>query len=186
MLRALNVSWVLNMPGFWIYQGSEYALGSEYQVSEYDSASEYSFPANISTLFRRCLLVDMMSRRGTTSNQRWNNAVYFNIGIYNIENVESTLCISTLTWTTLNNVEKTLSFQRRVSQRWSTSKQRCEIDPFRKEQKKLFQIEYNQSFNCYFIVVFTLLPILWGICWRILAKPQKLRSWNVQHCNNLI
>ena len=29
-----------------------------------------SRPANISTLFQRCLLVDMTSRRGTTSNQR--------------------------------------------------------------------------------------------------------------------
>ena len=42
-------------------------------------------PANISTLFQCCLLVDTTSRRGTTSNQRWNNAMYFNVGINNIE-----------------------------------------------------------------------------------------------------
>ena len=31
---------------------------------------ERTNPANISTLFQRCLLVDATSRRGTTSNQR--------------------------------------------------------------------------------------------------------------------
>ena len=40
-------------------------------------------PANISTLFQRCLLVDT-SWRGTTLNQRSNNVVYFNVGIYNV------------------------------------------------------------------------------------------------------
>ena len=28
----------------------------------------------------------MTSRHGTTSNQRWNNVVCFNVGIYNVEN----------------------------------------------------------------------------------------------------
>ena len=36
-------------------------------------------------LFQRCRLVDTRSRRGTTSNQPWNNVVYFNVGIYNVE-----------------------------------------------------------------------------------------------------
>ena len=31
------------------------------------------------------LLVDTASRRGTTSNQRWNDVVYFHDGIYNVE-----------------------------------------------------------------------------------------------------
>ena len=42
-------------------------------------------PANISALLQGCLLVDMTSRRGTTSNQSWSNIVYFNVGIYNVE-----------------------------------------------------------------------------------------------------
>ena len=42
-------------------------------------------PANISTLFQRCLLVDATSRRGTMSNQRWNNVVYFNVERYNVK-----------------------------------------------------------------------------------------------------
>ena len=37
------------------------------------------------TLFQRCLLVDTTSRRGATSNQRWSNVVYFNVGICNVE-----------------------------------------------------------------------------------------------------
>ena len=44
-----------------------------------------SIPANISTLFQRCLLVDTTLRRGTTSNQHWNNVVYFSVGIYHVE-----------------------------------------------------------------------------------------------------
>ena len=42
-------------------------------------------PANISTLFRRWFYVEMTSRRRTTSNQRWNNVAYVNVGIYNVE-----------------------------------------------------------------------------------------------------
>ena len=43
------------------------------------------YPANISTLFQRCLVVDTTSWRGATSNQHWNNVVYFNVGIHNVE-----------------------------------------------------------------------------------------------------
>ena len=42
-------------------------------------------PANISTSFQRCFWVDMTSQHRTTSNQPWNNAVYVNIEIYNVE-----------------------------------------------------------------------------------------------------
>ena len=45
---------------------------------------DQKLPANISTLFQRCLLVDATSRRGTTSNQRWSNVMYFNVEIYNV------------------------------------------------------------------------------------------------------
>ena len=44
-----------------------------------------SDPANISTSVPRCFWVDMTSRRRTTSNQRWNNVVYVNVEIYNVE-----------------------------------------------------------------------------------------------------
>ena len=45
----------------------------------YGNANDY--PANISTLFQRCLLV---GQRGTTSNQHWNNVVYFNVDMNNV------------------------------------------------------------------------------------------------------
>ena len=43
------------------------------------------FPVNISMLFQYCILVDMTSRRGATSNQRRNNVVYISVGIYKVE-----------------------------------------------------------------------------------------------------
>ena len=85
------------------------------------------------------------SRRGTTSNQRWNNVAYFKVGIYsieqrrinvvyfnvdmnNVDNVETTLSFSTSSFTTLVNVKTTL---------W--------IWPFLKRTKtKIFQIEYTK------------------------------------------
>ena len=51
-----------------------------------------------------------------------------------LENVESMFPISTLILTTLDNVET--YFQLRVSQRWSTSKQRCAYDHFQKVEKR--------------------------------------------------
>ena len=139
------------------------------------------YPANISTLFQRCLLVGTTSRRGTTSDQRWNNVVYFNVGICN---VESTLCISTLIWTTLDNVEATLSF--------STSSFTTLVNvettlwkwPFLKITKQIIsnKIHGSQSFNYYFIILFTLLPMLRGLCWRVLARLRKLFKDHERYC----
>ena len=39
-------------------------------ISNRKKQTEVCIPANISTLFQRCLLVDMTSRRETPSNQR--------------------------------------------------------------------------------------------------------------------
>ena len=36
-------------------------------------------------MFQHCILIDMTSRRDATSNQRWNNVAYFNVGIYNVK-----------------------------------------------------------------------------------------------------
>ena len=51
-------------------------------------------------------------------------------------NIETTLRISTLNWTTLDNVETTLSFSTSISQRWTTSKQCCKYDHSIKPQFK--------------------------------------------------
>ena len=68
------------------------------------------YPVNISTLFQRCLLVDTTSRRGTTSNQRWNNILYFIAGIDNVEQRRINVVYFKVD---MNNVR-----QRPVSQRW--------------------------------------------------------------------
>ena len=61
----------------------------------------------------------MTSRRGTAFNQRWNNIVYVNVGIYNVKqsqinfvvnDVVNTNDILALLWTTLGNVKTTLPF----------------------------------------------------------------------------
>ena len=103
------------------------------------------FPANISTLFQRCLLFDTKSRRGATSNQRWNTAVYFNVGIYNVEqhwinvvyfevdinNVRQRRNNVVIFDVDMNNVGK----RRNNVVKMSISK---------KKQKKSFQIEYTE------------------------------------------
>ena len=99
-------------------------------------------------------------------------------------NVESTLCISTLIWTTLDNVETTLSF--------STSSFTTLVNvettlwkwPFLKITKQIIsnKIHGIQSFNYYFIIFFTLLPMLRGICWRVLARPRKFFKDHERYC----
>ena len=142
---------------------------------------EHLYPANTSTLFQRCLLVDTTSRRGAKSNQRWNNVVYFNVGIFNVEqrwinvvyfnvdmnNVETTLSFSTLIWTTLVNVETTL---------WKW--------PFLKRAKQIISNRIHQirSFCCYFIIFFTLLPMLSWIRRGVLARSQKFFKYYERFC----
>ena len=55
----------------------------EIKISFASPSMNILIPANISTLFWCCILVDMRSQSGTNSNQRWNNVPYFNLGIYN-------------------------------------------------------------------------------------------------------
>ena len=95
------------------------------------------------------------------------------------------LCASTLKFTTLNNVESTSSitskqrchFQRRFSQRWSTSKQRCEYDHLKK-----IKIKYRVKSKVIFLsfkeytgpkTLLILFSILKRICKSLFGKPQK-------------
>ena len=90
-------------------------------------------------------------------------------------NVESMLCISTLIWTTLDNIETTLSFSTLI---WTTL---VNVEttlwkwPFLKRAKQIIsnRIHEIRSFCCYFIIFFTLLPMLSWIRRRVLARPQK-------------
>ena len=114
----------------------------------------------------------MTSRRRTTSNQRWNNVVYVNVEIYNVEqrwnnavffnvelnNVETTLSFSTSIFTTLGNVETTLRI-------WPFEKKKASIQ----KQNNIFELQgicWTQNLLQFF-------PILRGICKRIFAEPQK-------------
>ena len=123
---------------------------------------ERGFPTNIITLFQRCLLVDATSRRVTTSNQRRNNVVYFNVGIYNVEQLRIKVVY-------FNVVILNVEF-------YNVGKRRSNVVKmtFSKKNKKKIsnRIHGIQSFNYYFII-FALLPILRGICRRVLAKPRK-------------
>ena len=43
------------------------------------------YPGNLSTWSQRCYYGYMTSRRWTMSNHRWNDVVYVNVEIYNVE-----------------------------------------------------------------------------------------------------
>ena len=133
------------------------------------------YPANISTLFQRCLFVDTTSQSVATSNQRWNNIVYFKVQIYNvkqgwinvvffkvnIKNVRQRRNNIVIFNVDMSNVAK----RRNNVVKW----------PFLKRTKQIISNRTHgiRRFNYYFIIFFTLLPMLSWICWRVLAKPQK-------------
>ena len=115
-------------------------------------------------------------------------------------NVETTLHISTLEFTTSNNVKSMLYISTLI---WNNVRQRRDIVvstssftalvnvettlwkwPFLKITKQIIsnRIHGIQSFSYYFIIFFTLLPILRGICWRVLARPQKLFKDRKRYC----
>ena len=64
-------------------------------------------PANILTLFKRCLLVDMRPQGETTLNQRWNNVAYANVGFYNVEQRQ------------INVVYFNVDLKNNIRQRWN-------------------------------------------------------------------
>ena len=84
-----------------------------------------------------------------------------------LDNVETTLSFSTLIWTTLVNVETTL---------WKW--------PFLKRTKQIIsnRIHGIRSFNYYFIIFFTLLPMLSWICRRVFARPRKFFKYFERYC----
>ena len=110
----------------------------------------------------------MTSRRRTTSNQRWNNAGYVIIEIYNVQ----------LRWNNvvyfnveLNNVRQRFHFQHQFSQRRVASKQRCEYDHLKKIKPRFKNKMIFLSFKEY--AELKIFLILREICKRIFAEPQK-------------
>ena len=66
------------------------------------------FPAKIPPLFKRCLLVDMTSRRGATSNQLQINVVYFNPDVNNARQCLNNVVFINLEFLNVNQRETTL------------------------------------------------------------------------------
>ena len=136
----------------------------------------------MSTLFQCCLLVDMTSRCGTTSNQSLSNVVYFNVGIYNVKqcrinvvyfNVDVSNVMQRWNNVFLFNVEC-----HNVGQRGSYVVNMT----ISKRNKKIIStwIHCIYSYYCYFMIFFTLLPILRRIRWRILANLRIMKNTALQ------
>ena len=129
--------------------------------------------------------------RRTTSNKRWNNVAYLNVGIYNVEQCRIMVAYFNVD---VNNVRQNrnnvvlFNFEfYSVGQPGSTVVKIAISKKNDNNNKKSLQFNnWIRSFNCYFLISFTLLPILRRICWRILAKPQILSSWKKLCCKNLI
>ena len=92
-----------------------------------------------------------------------------------LNNVETTLCFSTLNWTTLDNVETTLSFSTSIFTTLGNVETTLRIWPF--EKKKASIQKQNNIFElqgiCWTQNLLQFFPILRGICKRIFAEPQK-------------
>ena len=97
-------------------------------------------------------------------------------------NVKTTLFISTLMWTTLNNVETTLSFSTSSFTTLFNVETTLWRWPFPKKNKKIISnwTHWIQSFNCCFIIFFTLLPIFKRDMLKNTCKATKIkimRTW---------
>ena len=112
------------------------------------------------------MLVDMTSRRGTTSSQRWNNVVYMNVGIWTYFNVD----INNVRRSRNNVVIFNVQFYNVGKSRNNVVKMTISKNNKTNISNRMHEI---QSFNCYFIIFFTLLPMLRGIWRRVLTRPRK-------------
>ena len=105
-----------------------------------------------STLFQRCCQVDMAAQRRTTSNQRWNNVVYVNVEIYNVEQLWTTIVIFNLEFHNVdqcrnNVVNMTIwkRFKRAKKDLWKKKK--------KKRKRKLRLNTLNSNFRLTFQIL---------------------------------
>ena len=138
--------------------------------------------------FQRCFnVVFWLIRRRDVGQRQFNVETTLHISTLEFttsNNVESMLCISTLIWTTLGNVETTLSFSRSSFTTLVNVKTTLWKWPFLKKKQQIIpnRIHGIQSFNYYFIIFFTLLPMLRGICRRVRARPRKFFKDHERYC----
>ena len=119
-------------------------------------------------MFQRCLLVDATSRCGTTSNQRRINVVYFNADINNVRQRQNNVVIL--------NVEFHKVGKRRnnvVKMNFSKNNKNKNISN---------RIRGIQSFKYYFMIFFTLLPMLRGESRRVRVKSRKFLKDHEKYC----
>ena len=137
------------------------------------------YSENISTLFQRCHLAYMTSRRGTTSNKHWNNVVYFSIGMYNVEQIRTHFVYFNADMNNIrlprnNVVFFNLEFHNVGQRRNNVVKMTIP----KKNKKKSFQNEYTE----FKVSIIFLLPMLREMCWRNLAKQQKFLKDHEKYC----
>ena len=91
-----------------------------------------------------------------------------------LSEINSMTCVSTLIWTTLDNVKITFLFSTSSFATFINFQTTLWKPPFSKWAKRITSnwIHWIQIFNCYLIIFFTLPFILQGTCWRIFAKIQ--------------
>ena len=142
-------------------------------------------PANVSTFQHHYLLVDTTSRRGTTSNKRWNNVLHFNVGIYNVRQRRINVEYFNVD---MNNVRKhrnnfvIFQFEFHNVSKCRNNVEKVTISKKNKQKNVSNRIYGIQSFNYYFLIFFTLLLMLRGICRRVFTKPRKLLQDLEKYC----
>ena len=107
--------------------------------------SQRTFQRRLNVAFRLIWRRDATQRQNNAKTTLFTSTLKFTT----FNNVETTLCISMLNWTTLDNVETTLSFSTSTSQRWTTSKQRCEYNHLKKIKPRLISKIMFLSFKDY-------------------------------------
>ena len=128
-------------------------------------------------------MVDTTSWRGATSNQRWNNVVYFNVGIYNVKQVWINVVYLNVD---LNNVR-----QRQNSvvifnvQFYNFGIHRNNVVKLTISKKnKTNHFKYNKrnsKFKLLFHILLHFTPHV-KVCRRVYAKPQKFFKDHGRYC----
>ena len=127
----------------------------------------------------RLLLIVAVSLvvKGELSSKHFNVGSTLLLGWYDV----ATLCISTLNWTTLDNVETTLSFSTSIFTTLGNVETTLRIWPFEKIYIYIFELQgtcWTQNLQ--------FLPILRGICKLIFAEPQKFLKHRIYWITKII
>ena len=118
---------------------------------------------------------------GITSNQRWNNVVYFKDGIYNIKQCWINVAYFNADMNNVRQRRKKVVIFNVLFYNVETTLWKW---PYLKRTKQIIsnRIHGIQSFNCYFIIFITFLPMLRGICRSVLVRPWKFFKDHERYC----